>query len=216
MEGANLRVEGAQKSYNEVVRQYGPASYEARQANYELQQAILAKKKAEDEAAGALDTMKKKEQEYAKDSALINSAKDKAEAIKGLVDAMAKGDSAATQQKRNAMSPGYNAGLNALKAIGHNATGTDYWQGGLTWVGENGRELVNLPKGSQVIPHQESENIAAGSGGSSPISLTVNVGMYAGMPVEKRQIALTIWRELVRAARAQGQQLPNIGAISVQ
>ncbi|MDQ2084769.1 phage tail length tape measure family protein, partial [Xanthobacteraceae bacterium Astr-EGSB] len=36
--------------------------------------------------------------------------------------------------------------------IGHNASGTDNWRGGLTWVGESGRELVNLPKGSEIIP----------------------------------------------------------------
>ena len=34
-----------------------------------------------------------------------------------------------------------------------NANGTDYWRGGLTWVGERGPELVNLPRGAQVIPN---------------------------------------------------------------
>lgn len=33
------------------------------------------------------------------------------------------------------------------------ATGTDYHPGGLAWVGEEGPELVNLPRGSQVIPN---------------------------------------------------------------
>jgi hypothetical protein len=37
--------------------------------------------------------------------------------------------------------------------------------GGLAWVGERGRELVNLPQGSQVIPHGSSEAMAAGGGG---------------------------------------------------
>jgi hypothetical protein len=40
---------------------------------------------------------------------------------------------------------------------GNNATGTNYWQGGATWVGERGPELVNLPRGSQVINNRESE-----------------------------------------------------------
>ena len=40
---------------------------------------------------------------------------------------------------------------------GHNAGGTDYWRGGLTWVGEAGPELVSLPKGSQIMNAQESQ-----------------------------------------------------------
>ena len=37
---------------------------------------------------------------------------------------------------------------------GH-ADGTDFAAGGLAWVGERGRELVNLPRGSQVIPNHK-------------------------------------------------------------
>jgi phage tail tape-measure protein len=44
--------------------------------------------------------------------------------------------------------------------MGRNANGTDYWRGGPTWVGERGPEIVNLPRGSQVIPHEESESMA--------------------------------------------------------
>ena len=39
---------------------------------------------------------------------------------------------------------------------GHNASGNDSWRGGLTWVGENGPELVNLPRGTQIESAQES------------------------------------------------------------
>ena len=39
---------------------------------------------------------------------------------------------------------------------GRNATGNDNWRGGLTWVGEAGPELVNLPAGSRVSSAQES------------------------------------------------------------
>ena len=37
-----------------------------------------------------------------------------------------------------------------------NATGTPNWRGGLTWVGENGPELVGLPAGAQVMNAQDS------------------------------------------------------------
>ena len=55
---------------------------------------------------------------------------------------------------------------------GHNATGTEYWKGGATYVNENQRgEIINLPNGSQVIPHDESMKQLA----SSRASVTVNV-----------------------------------------
>jgi phage-related protein len=47
--------------------------------------------------------------------------------------------------------------------VGNNAAGTDNWRGGLTWIGEQGPELVNLPRGAQVYNHNESMAMA-GSG----------------------------------------------------
>jgi len=47
---------------------------------------------------------------------------------------------------------------------GRNASGTDYWRGGLSWVGEDGPELMHLPRGSQVIDHQRSMRLALGGG----------------------------------------------------
>ena len=55
--------------------------------------------------------------------------------------------------------------------IGKNAQGTNNWKGGLTWVGERGPEIVNLPRGSQVIPNHE---IGKG-GGDTAVSINVNV-----------------------------------------
>jgi phage-related protein len=56
---------------------------------------------------------------------------------------------------------------------GHNASGTDNWRGGLTWINEKGPELVDLPSGTRIHPHDESLqmeyqrgiNDAAASGG---------------------------------------------------
>lgn len=42
---------------------------------------------------------------------------------------------------------------------GHNATGTENWRGGLTWVGEAGPELVSLPQGSRIYSNQESQQM---------------------------------------------------------
>ena len=43
--------------------------------------------------------------------------------------------------------------------IGRNADGTDYWPGGLTWVGERGPELVSLPQGSRIYSAEDSRNM---------------------------------------------------------
>ena len=50
-----------------------------------------------------------------------------------------------------------------------NAAGTDYWRGGLTWVGENGPELVSLPRGSSIMSASES----AGAVGAQYITINV-------------------------------------------
>lgn len=44
--------------------------------------------------------------------------------------------------------------------IGANASGTNNWRGGLTWINEEGGELVNLPRGTQIIPHDVSMEAA--------------------------------------------------------
>lgn len=50
-------------------------------------------------------------------------------------------------------------------SVGKNADGDNNWKGGLTWVGEKGAELVDLPKGSRILPHKESVSMASQSGG---------------------------------------------------
>lgn len=43
--------------------------------------------------------------------------------------------------------------------IGHNATGTMNWTGGLTEINEQGGEIVDLPTGSRIYPAQTTERI---------------------------------------------------------
>ncbi len=42
---------------------------------------------------------------------------------------------------------------------GANASGTDYWRGGPTWVGERGPEILNVPRGSQIISNEEARGM---------------------------------------------------------
>lgn len=57
----------------------------------------------------------------------------------------------------------------------HNATGTQYWQGGQTYVNENNRgELINLPNGSQIIPHDESMRQLANKQGGVVVNVNID------------------------------------------
>lgn len=44
------------------------------------------------------------------------------------------------------------------------AKGTDYWQGGIVQISEKGGEIVDLPSGSRVYPHDESVRMARHDG----------------------------------------------------
>lgn len=50
--------------------------------------------------------------------------------------------------------------------VGKNAEGNNNWRGGLTWVGEKGPELVNLPRGSRILPNKESVSLTRSAVGS--------------------------------------------------
>lgn len=52
----------------------------------------------------------------------------------------------------------------------YNASGTTYFEGGETWVGENGPERVILPRGSRIMSHRES----VGSGDVYYINATID------------------------------------------
>lgn len=56
----------------------------------------------------------------------------------------------------------------------HNALGTSYFKGGRTYVNEGNRgELINLPSGSQIVPH----DIAKQSVGGNKNNITINLNI---------------------------------------
>lgn len=67
-------------------------------------------------------------------------------------------------------------GLFASKIPGF-ANGTNNAPGGMAWVGERGRELVNLPRGSQVIPNARSEAMAGKGGGVIELRVSSDNGV---------------------------------------
>lgn len=56
-----------------------------------------------------------------------------------------------------------------------NASGTSNWIGGLTRINEKGGEIVNLPHGTQIIPHDVSMIMAknAGRGSGRQVNITI-------------------------------------------
>jgi len=76
----------------------------------------------------------------------------------------------------------------AAMGIGHNASGTDNWRGGPTWVNEKGGEIIDLPSGSRVIPADKSAAMM-GKGDTFNIYEAVSA-MATAMQVSRRQAAL--------------------------
>lgn len=114
----------------------------------------------------------------------FNWIKEKAEAVgnffKGIVDKISGAESEAQAAE-----------------AGQNATGTTYWKGGRTWVGENGPELVDLPKGSKVYPHGKSMNMKQDS---RPVSVSVVIqGNVIGNREFADQVGETVAGKLISA-----------------
>ncbi len=55
-----------------------------------------------------------------------------------------------------------------------NATGTNYFEGGWTHVNENGGEIMNLPNGTQIIPHDVSTKMGGGYTINCPVTIQGN------------------------------------------
>ncbi len=75
------------------------------------------------------------------------------------------------------------------------ASGVTNFVGGAALVGERGAEIVTLPRGSNVIPANQTKNILNNSGGNK--TFNVNVTTQGSDPVA---IAVEVQRELARAA----------------
>ena len=63
----------------------------------------------------------------------------------------------------------------AVDLLTGNALGTSYWRGGLTRVNERGGEIMNLPNGTQIIPHDISARMADGPRVSVHVTVAGNV-----------------------------------------
>lgn len=111
----------------------------------------------------------------------INSDTEVAQRLLRLVD------TGTAQQKAAALKSAQGLGLNLSSQAGlaHFAGGTNYAPGGMALVGEEGPELVHLPKGSKVIPNHQM-----GEGGT--VNITVQAGAFMGSQQDARKYAKMI------------------------
>lgn len=86
------------------------------------------------------------------------------------------------------------------------AGGVQNFGGGLAVVGERGPELVNLPRGSDVIPNNQ---IAQVSGGNNT-TININVGLMTGSAIERREAAAKMFEDLKDIAGMQGQTVGDM------
>jgi TP901 family phage tail tape measure protein len=94
-------------------------------------------------------------------SGIINAWKAGIDGLKSALDGVIGKVKEAKQALEN-MGSGPSVG--GLHGVGVNASGTPNWRGGWTTVGEKGPELMNLPRGTQIIPHEASLNTPIGGG----------------------------------------------------
>ena len=87
-------------------------------------------------------------------------------------------------------------------------------------VGEVGPELFVPRNAGTVIPNNQLRRNNGGSlssptgGMNVTFAPTFKIGMFAGMPNEKRKIAEDMWREFTRIAKSNGVTLPGIGTVT--
>lgn len=83
------------------------------------------------------------------------------------------------------------------KVTGH-ATGTSYFPGGWTRVNERGGEILNLPGGTQIIPHDVSGRMAGGTHVAVYVTVQGNV---IGNQAYADSLGNTIAQKILRALR---------------
>lgn len=110
--------------------------------------------------------------------------------------------------------PILNSGGGFRGLIGY-ANGTSFHKGGLAMVGERGPELVNMPRGAQVIPNRalregaggEAVDIninVSGARGNAEIMEMVSAGVRQGITAYDRDVAPSTVHRVVNDPRARG------------
>jgi hypothetical protein len=110
---------------------------------------------------------------------------------------------------------GVSAGAKSLAGMfPGNANGTPSWRGGMTWVGERGPELINVPRGASIIPAHRAQNMAGGG-----MTINVDARGSADPAAVRRQVEQGILEAapaIIAAAEARtvaGLRRPKLGGV---
>lgn len=64
--------------------------------------------------------------------------------------------------------------------LGANANGTSNWRGGLTQINERGGEIVDLPSGTRIIPHDVSNRMVDRAAAGGALAVTIGFDSSTG------------------------------------
>ncbi len=140
------------------------------------------------------DTVKQKTVEFA--TVAVQKIQSMWEKIKPIFEKIAKIAKIAFQFTPVGMA--INAGkavAGAVETHKKNALGTSYYSGGSTRINEFGGEIVDLPQGSRIIPHDISREMAKNSGGGINVQVTI-MGNMVGNQEFLNQLADVFARKL--------------------
>jgi hypothetical protein len=113
------------------------------------------------------------------------------ESLPGRISAAINRAISGAQAKVGDFLKNFNQGMHDAHVPGF-ALGTNFAPGGLTLVGENGPELVNLPRGSQVLNNRETNQTLSGGGGAS---VTINGGLHVHNEMDEQRLIRNLgWR----------------------
>ena len=77
---------------------------------------------------------------------------------------------------------------------------------------------ITSPSSAVISPLAANSTPSSSQTSSGPINITIapQIGVYAGLPSEKRSIAVDLYNQVVLEARAHGIQLPTTGGSNIQ
>lgn len=98
-------------------------------------------------------------------------------------------------------------------SVDANATGTNYYSGGWTTVGEHGPELMYLPSGTKIKSHSDSESMIASSTapGSGNTQVTEKASTAAGINIVIQNMEVRSDEDIDRIAQALATKLEEAG-----
>lgn len=152
-------------------------------------------------AAVIVDAGNKAKAAWENTSQAIRSASDSNDEVLRKLQTLSKSGTPEQQQRAKAT-------LKKLAEGGAFASGTNSAPGGLSLVGEKGPELINLPRGSQVIPNHDLGSV----GGSVTVNLNMS-GIMARSKADERDIAKSFIKRINEELAAKGKPLLGGGSI---